>query len=737
MAQADAYEFGSYRLDIATRSLYRGREFIALTPKVAETLLYLVEEAGHVVTKEMVMERVWPGLIVEEGGIANNISALRKIFGADFGVDGPIATVSRRGYRFTAEVRTSQRNGGGVTAEPQAASEPRSPAPITEKDTILVAEIENRTGDAVFDGTLRQALAMYLTQSPFLLILSERKVHSTLRLMGRPPELPLTADVGLELCQRTGTKAMIAGSILALGNEYVIGLQVIGAQEGDVLVSEQARASGKGDVLKALDKAALGLRTKLGESLASVQRFSIPLEEMTTASLEALKAYTVARQFTFEKGEAVALPLMLRAIEIDPGFASAYSALGIVYCNLGQATRGREYMSKGYALRERVSEHERYRITALYHDSMGDLYKALQAYDAWQRTYPRDRVSALNSGWAHMRLGQWDKALMQTEHAIETEQGSIPYVNLAGIQLALGRHADGRATLERAFARGMDAFYLHQEAYFAAFLRGDNDAMRRHAAAVAGRPGEEDLLLATQADTAAYHGRMSHARALSRRAIDSARGADAAEGAAIWQAEAALREAEVGNTQAAIDGGAAAIELAPGRDVKLISGLAFARAGNAARALELAEELGRDFPQDTLAQQYWLPSIRGAVALAQGNGAAALQALEPTLPIEFALTPPFAFGVLYPSLLRGEAYLLVGRSEEAVREFRKILDRPGLVKNFIAYPLAILGSARAHAIAGKREMASAEYERFLDLWKSADEDVPILVDARAEAARVR
>ncbi|HEX4782065.1 MAG TPA: winged helix-turn-helix domain-containing protein, partial [Usitatibacter sp.] len=446
-AQASAeYEFGPFRLDAERRALYRGAEFIALTPKAAEMLVLLVQEAGRIVTKEQLLERAWPGVVVEEGALTNNISALRKVLDPAFPGEGPIGTVARRGYRFSAPVR--QLSPGAAqpgTAPAASAPEPR----ITDRDTILLGDVENKTGDAVFDGTLRQALLLHLAQSPFLQILSERKVHAALQMMQRPKDTPAVGEVALEICQRTGARAAITGAIFALGDDYVIGLTALDGDSGDIVVSEQARAHGKDEVLKALDGAALSLRGKLGESLASLTRFSVAFDEVATASLEALKAYTVGRREWFERGDAAAIPHQMRAIELDPQFASAYSALAIACTNMGQTVRANEFILKSYELRDRVGERERTRIVATYHHIVsGDLHRSLDALSTWIRNYPREATATTNAGSHYMTLGQWEKAFELTEAALQSEQTNIVYSNTAIIQMALGRHDDARRTLE-------------------------------------------------------------------------------------------------------------------------------------------------------------------------------------------------------------------------------------------------------------------------------------------------
>src|SRR6266850_1442824 len=547
---------------------------------------------------------------------------------------------------------------------------------LSEKDTVVLADFENKTGDAVFDEALKQALAVDLDQSPFLNILSDRKVSATLRLMGRSPEQPVTGEVARELCQRVGSKAMLAGSISALGDEYVIGLNAINCATGDTLVAEQARASGKGEVLKALDNSAAALRTKLGESLTSVQKFATPIDEAT----------------------------------------------------------------KAFALRERVSERERYRISAFYYTfSTGELDKANQSYELWKQSYPHDSVAPLNLGNAYIIFGQWEKALAETEESLRLEPtNAIASGNLASTQLALDRTEDARRTLEQALAHKLDTWQLRLGLYDTAFLRGDQDTMQRQLAWAAGRSGEEDwLLLSAQSDTEAYFGRLAKAREFSQRAVDSARRADARETAALWQASAALREAEFGNTAAARQEALAALALVPGRDVRSLAALALARAHETALAQKLADSLDKDFPQHTIVQGYWLPSIRAAIELNTRNGARAVEMLRTAAPYELGQSQPFVVGTMCPVYLRGQAYLQARQGKEAAAEFQKIIDHRGIVLNFPLGALARLGLARAYALDGDRAKARVAYDDFLNLWKAADSNIPLLQQARAEYANVQ
>src|SRR6516225_5417765 len=552
---------------------------------------------------------------------------------------------------------------------------------LTERDTIVLADFDNKTGDPVFDDTLKQALVVDLEQSPFLNVLSDRKVTAMLRLMGRPLNQPLVGEAARELCERAGSKAMLAGSITNLGNEYIIGLNAINCTTGDTLVAEQARASGKSEVLKSLDISVSAMRTKLGESLASVQKFDTPIEEATTASLEALKAYSIGRRTGFAKGDLAALPYYQRAVELDPKFALAYRSIAVAYINLGQATRGREDGTRAFELRERVSEREKYAIDSSYYSWVtGEVEKSNEVYELAKQSYPRDFLFLLNLGDNYMRLGQWQKALQNNQEAMRLEPNSaISHSNMAWMQLALNRIEDARKTVEQALTHNMDTYFLRLALYQAAFLQGDRKTMEQQLAWADANPAGEHWLFSAQSDTEASTGRLGTAREFSRRAVDSAKHANAKETAALWQVNAALREAEFENDSPARQNALAALALTPGKDVRRAAALALARAGDTAQAQKLAESLNKDFPQDTIVQGYWLPSIHAAIEINRKNSARAVEVLQSASQYELAQCQPFQLGMLYPIYLRGQVYLLAHQGAQAAAEFQKIIDHRGIV----------------------------------------------------------
>jgi tetratricopeptide (TPR) repeat protein len=542
--------------------------------------------------------------------------------------------------------------------------------------------------------------------------------------------------VARELCQRAGSKAYVAGSIARLGSEYVLGLNAVDCQSGDTLVQQQSTAATKEKVLGELGKVAIILRRELGESLATVQKFEFPIEA-TTPSLEALKSYSTGIIIEREKGDAPAIPFLKQAIELDPGFPLAYAELSMRYGNLGQPSLALEYAAKAYRLRDRVTERERLRISAIYFSATGEFEKEAQTYELWEANYPRDEVPHNGLAAQYANVGQYDKALAEQQEGLRISPDDIAnYANLGFTYLNLNRLDEAKATFDQALARKPDVGPLRQDIYLLAFLRGDAAQMERQVAWGAGRPGEEDALLSMQSDTEAYYGRLSNAREYSRRAVDSVVRADSKETAALWHVNAALREAELGNAALARHGVASALALSQGRNVKVLAALTLARIGNQPRAKELVGELGKNYPLDAMLTLYWLPTINAAIALDTGNSSQAIVNLKAAAPHELGLAAMF-INYLYPAYVRGEAYLLGHEGTAAAAEFQKLLDHTGIVQNFVIGALAHLQIGRAYAMAGHTGKAKAAYQDFLTLWKDADPDIPILKQAKAEYAKLQ
>ena len=613
---------------------------------------------------------------------------------------------------------------------------PRSVHALTNKDTVVLADFDNKTGDPVFDDTLKQGLRVEMEQSPFLVLISDNKVNQTLGLMGRPIGEPLTAEVAREVCERTSSTAMMSGSIANVGSRYVVGLKAIKCDNGEVLAEVQQEAAEKEGVLKALGDAAAALRSKLGESLASVQSYDMPLAEATTTSLEALKAYSLGHKISYQKGDMSALPFYQRAVEIDPNFALAYTSMATAYSNLNEAARASQYARKAYDLREKVSEREKFAVEARYYQSVtGELEKASETYDLWRQIYSRDSGQVGNLGAISANLGKWDKALAEDGEALRLDlSDQVSYLNLGAAYVALNRPDDADRVYEQAEGRKLQGQYMSASRYLVAFLKGDVADMAKFSSAAMGQPGS-DLMLSVQADTEAWYGRLGKADELTRQAIDAAKKNNAAETAAFYQAGAALRDAEVGFRERAQSRATDALALASNRDVRAMAALALARTGDVTRAQRLSEELDKSFPHDTLVQRYWLPTIRAALALDRNDPRGAIEFLEEASVMELG-TPTSTSTILCPVYVRGEAYLALGDGARAAAEFHKFVDHWGLVGNFSWGALARLGLARAYATQGETAQSRAAYQEFLALWKDADPDIPLLNHAKSEYAKL-
>ena len=628
---------------------------------------------------------------------------------------------------------------------------PRHVHALKPTDTIVLADFANSTGDAVFDDTLKQGLTVALSQSPFLNVLGENKVAETLKLMTRPDNSPLTPDVAQELCQRAGSKAYIAGSIVGLGSQYVLGLKAVDCRSGDALAQEQVTAAAKEKVLDAEGQAAAKLRGELGESLATVQKFDVPLEQATTSSLGALKAYSLGRKAIREKGPAAALPYDQHAIQLDPDFAMGYVSLGSDYYSLSETGRGSEYFAKAFELREHASEREKQFITSNYYITVtGELDKATQAYQEQIESYPRDYSPYNELGNVFVMQGQWEKAAdMYRQSNRLNPDFDFAYWNLGNAYLALQRFEDVRQIFREAQARKLDTPLFHLELYALAFLEADAAGMEEVEKWITGRP-EETFVLSLASDTEAYAGHLGKTRELTRRAVDTAIRADSKENGAIWQENAALREAAFDNFEKAKQAAAEGLKLTPtSQGVGVEAALAYAMVGDTARAESLAQDLNKRFPLDTQMQSLWLPAIRAQVALNQKKPTEALNQLQTaTGPIELGQILFVAnLSCLYPTYIRGEAYLAAGQGKLAAAEFQKILDHNGIVWNCWTGALAHLGVARGNVLEARtsqgpdagaaRAKARVAYNDFFTLWKDADPDIPVLKQARVESAKLR
>ena len=607
---------------------------------------------------------------------------------------------------------------------------------LTEQDTLVLADFANPTGDTVFNETLKQGLAVELEQSPFLNILSDEKVAQQLRYMGRPANERLSGEVAQEVCLRAGSKAVLLGSISTVGSHYAIGLKAVNCQSGDVLGEELVEAKRREDVLTKLHEAGTKMREKLGESLASIQKYDTPVEQATTPSLEALQAYSRAVGNRSAKGDPAALPSLKRAVELDPNFAMAYVALGTVYFNLGEEAQAVAATQKAYALRDRVTEREKFYIDSGYYGiALGDLEKEVSIYEQWKEIYPRDQTPYQHLALYDGYLGEYEKALEGYREAVRLEPNdAVNYVNLAGTYLNLNRFDDAKTALDTTQSRKLEHELVPWISYLVAFLRNDSREMEKVAPASSAE-GIEDFMFLSQSDTEAFHGRLRNARDFSRRALDVALRDGAKDRAAAWQAHTALREAEFGNSVQARQQAAAALALTSAKDVQDVAALALARAGDATRAAAIVKDLNRRFPTDTLLNRYWLPTIQAAVELDRNDPGRAIEILQTTTAYELG-GEPIQLDTLYPVFLRGLAYLMQRQGSAATAEFQKILDHSGRVTNCSLGALVHLQLARSYASAGDKTKAQAAFQDFLAVWNDGDADVIPLRQAKMESARL-
>jgi len=623
--------------------------------------------------------------------------------------------------------------------------------PLTEKDTVVLSDFSNSTGDAVFDDSLKTALAISLRQSPFLNVLSTGEVHKTLQLMTLPAATRLTPEVARELCLRAGSKAFITGAIGTLGNEYVVGLKTVNCQTGDTLAQQQATAASREKVLSVLGQAASTLRAQLGESLATVQKFDVPLLQATTSSLDALKAYSLGEKAYYLQGPITGLPYFQHAIDLDSNFAMGYRAVGDTYFSINQLQRASQYLTKAFALRERASEREKLAIAADYYQNVtGELDKATQAYQDAIASYTHDFGTYTNLGVVYAPQGLYEKAAEVTRRGLQIEPNAIEtYENLSTYALAMQRLDDARNIVQELQAKKLDDVVIHCNSYALAFLANDAATLAEQERHLLSKPESETFGLSLASDTEAYAGHLARSRELTGHAVDSAIKADSKETGAVWLENAALREAAFGNSSSARQFAVEGLKLAPTSQGAIVEAtLAFAMAADSSRATAMAQDLNRRFPLDTQMQSIWLPTVNAQLALNRKDFRAALQVPETPSPLEFG---QIAFVVnispLYNVYVRGQAYLAAGEGKSAAAEFQKILDHSGIVWNSWTGALAHLGVARANALQAKtsqgadadaaRVRALAAYKDFVTVWKDADPDIPILRQAKAEYAKLQ
>jgi DNA-binding winged helix-turn-helix (wHTH) protein len=765
----ELYEFGPFRVDPEKETLCRAGEPVPLTPKTFQILMVLVRHGKEVVTKDDLLKTVWPDTFVGEANLSRNIFMLRKALGESAQDRQYIITVPGRGYRLAESVHLVPESELSIVAASHSTMQLEvrdtrpwrwiaiaavlvllavalgtwrlisyRPAVLSAKDTVVLADFANTTGDARFDETLRQGLAIQLEQSPFLSLISDQRIQHMLHLMGQAPGARLSGELARGVCERTGSAAVLEGSIAPLGSEYVVDLQAKSCRTGEVLDHEQAQAAKKEDVLNALSQIAARFRKRVGESLTTIQEHNTPLAEATTSSLEALEAYSAGWKLHTTSGAMAALPLVRRAVEIDPNFALAHATLGREYADLDESDLSAMSATRAWRLKDRTSDREKFFIAATYEIlATGNLEQARQICEAWAHTYSREALPhVMLSGNPNKAAGRYEQAVAEARKAIEFDPDfAMAYFNLGVNNVYLNRPKEAENALRRAIGRGLDIDEFSMLRHDIAFLKGDLAGMEREASRARERSGAEAWISNKEAFALAYSGHLQQARILSQRAVDQAMQESQPERAGLWVAGESLREAFFEQAPEARKRAAAALKLSNDREAKYGAALAFAVSGDSSRAQTLADDLERRFPEDTVVRFSYLPVLRARIALNRGNSARAIEILHAAIPSELGASRGL-FGALYPIYIRGEAHLAAHQGQEAATEFQRILDHRGIVGSDPIGALAHLQLGRALALSGDTIKAKSAYQDFLTLWKDADPNIPILNQAKAEYAKL-
>jgi DNA-binding winged helix-turn-helix (wHTH) protein len=780
---------GDFEFDPRAYELRRSGRSLKLERIPLEILLFLIEQRDQLVTREQIAERIWGKntFLDTDNSINGAIRKIRQVLNDDPENSRFVQTVTGRGYRFVAPTEGISGSGRSVLEIPSVSANRaievpglrgrrwlvlagicaalmiaaitayfgwsrgragRSPAKtesqppltvpkLTEKDIVVLADFENKAHDPVFDYALKQGLSVELTQSPFFNVASDVQVGEILRRMGRSRHDRLTLDVGKEVCSRIGGKAILAGSISTLGKQYVVGLQAISCADGEILAAAQTSAANKESVLKALDSVTSQVRGRLGETLPSLERYNFPIAA-TTKSLEALKAFSSGLKTERDYGPNGAIPFYRYAIQLDPDFALAYATLGRAYEDFGEDDQAVRNYARAFELRDRLSEREKYFISTLYYESVpGDLQKAKEVGELWTSTYPRDEYAREKLATVYNDLGETEKAYDHAREALRLDpESEINVFNAAFGAITLDRMDEASRILQTAQSQGLDGEAIHLILYPFAFRRGDTAGMERQVAWSIGKAGLEADLLCQHSETEAYYGRFREAQELSRRSAKSAMRAGAKEMAATCALVSTLVALEIGRTSSATEATRSALTLPLTRNLKILSAFVLARTGEATRARELIKDIENKNPSNTLVNSYWEPTIAASLDLDVANPQEALSELEIVAPYELSQAGQLCT-YMYPTYLRGQAYLATGNGRAAAAEFKKILDHPGIVLDGIVGALARLQLGRAYAMSGDAVSAKAAYQNFLALWKDADPDIPILMQAKAEYAKLQ
>jgi DNA-binding winged helix-turn-helix (wHTH) protein/tetratricopeptide (TPR) repeat protein len=781
------YEFGPFRMDPDKQTLLRENVAVPVTPKAFETLLVLVRRSRDVVSKEDLLKEVWPDSFVEESNLSQNIFLLRKALGDTAENRQYIVTLPGRGYRFAVSVRTVTEQGEALVAQGRTRTQivieeneaetdhalkalpipqrpgagrkflfsaavvavllalgafllirNRRPANLDEKDSILVADFVNTTGDPVFDDTLRQGMEVQLEQSPSLSLVSEDSIRQALRLMGQSPDARLTGQTAREVCERTGSSAVLEGSIKPLGSEYVLDLRSVNCRTGENIDDEQVQVARKEDALDAVTRMARGFRARAGESVAALAKHDTPLADATTSSLEALKSYSMGWKIAASQGGETAIPFFQRAVEIDPSFAVAYASLGLMYGSTGSSELATENVTRAYELRDRASDKERFFITAYYFGrATGNQVKAQQVCDEWARTYPREFLPhAFLAGFVDLVLANYKGAVEEAQKVIELNpDASLGYYLLGYNWIYLNDLQAAETSIRTAAERKTGQGRMATLRFDLAYMKGDVAGVRREVEFAQAHPETQDWMLDRQAFAEASEGRLKNAINLSRQAVALALQGGRREQAAVFETRPALWEAFFENPIEAKRTATAALALASNREVNYGAALALALSGDSTHAEKLANDMENRYPEDTSVRFSYLPVVSAAVAVQHGDPLKAIDALQASVPYEVGSprsSQTAFFGSLYPVFFRGEAFLAAHKGAEAANEFQKILSHRGIMIGDPVFVLAHLGLARTYAMSGELAKARSQYEEFFALWNRADPDIPVLKRAKAE-----
>ncbi len=791
--RAHLIRFSVFELNLDSAELFKRGRKVKLQGQPFEVLLALLNRPGEVVSRDELKQKLWPTDTAGDfdQGLNRAINKVRDALGDTAESPHFVETLPRRGYRFissiqddngaqSAPVESSAINAPSQTTELPAHEAKRGPgrrtwliplaaavlafsaadylylhrAPnatpkLTNKDKIVLADFTNTAGDPLFDGTLRQGLAVQLEQSPFLSLVSEARIQQVLSLMGQREDIRLTPELAREVCERTASAAVLDGSIASLGSQYVVGLRARNCRTGDVLDEEQVQAASKEEVLNALNQIARKFRVRVGESLTTIKEYDTPLQEATTPSFDALKAYSAAWKVAFSTSYAAAVPDLKRAIEIDPNFAMAHGYLGRIYGDIGESVLSAESTAKAYQLRDRTSDREKLFLTSSYDLQVtGNLEKAKQTLELWARTYPREAAPhGLMSGTVYQCTGNYKESIEEAKKAIALDPDFTPgYANLAYGYFFLDRAgdlkhlADAEEVIQRASERNLEIPDILLLRFYIAFLQDDKGGMERVAARARGKLGAEDWMSHAESLTLARSGQLQKAMAVERDAVQLAEQAGQRERAAVFQTAEAVWQALFGNGPVAKRSAMAALALSKGRDVEYGVAFALALAGDYSQSEALANDLERRFPEDTSVRFTYVPTLCALLALNKSDATKAFELLQVNIPYELAV-PNIAFfgfyGSLYAPYVRGEAYLVTRKGAKAAIEFEKILEHPGLTFSDPIGAAARLQLGRAFVLSGDKTKAKAAYQDFLTLWKDADPHIPILKQAQAEYAKLQ